>query len=190
MFPEKEAKTIGQYFNMKTIFSFVLGIIVGVLFAVPLVERGKFGTDFFASVFDAEEENILPLNEKKSRILVERGGSTAVVSGDNSLVVEDQRPGFSVIMSMVSLSESGWVAVHEETNEGTMGNILGARRFAEGKYFGSTVELLRATESGSAYYVVLHSDDGDSIFDFTIEAPARDHSGALIVERFFVTSLE
>ena len=91
---------------------------------------------------------------------------------------------------MVSLSLSGWVALHEETADGAMGNILGARRFAHGKYFGSAIELLRVTDGEKTYYAVLHSDNGDNIFDFETETPAKDESGALIFARFLTTSSE
>src|SRR3989344_2684273 len=123
MFSEKEVKTLGQYFNMKIFFSFVLGVIVGVLFAVPLVERGKFGTDFFAGVFDGVE-NITPQSNVSQENTTLQKTPTAVASGENSFIAIDQSAGPLVIMSMVSLSQSGWVAIHEETPEGAIGNIL------------------------------------------------------------------
>lgn len=192
MFEEKEVRTIGQYFNMKIIFSFVAGVVAGVLFAVPLVERGKFGTDFFAGVFKSEEENILPelgMKNENPPLIAEKQKITAVL-GENSLVVNEQNSGLSVVMSMVLLSQSGWVAVHEETPEGAMGNILGARRFAEGTYFSSSIDLLRATEGGRMYYAVLHGDDGDNTFNFETEVPARDASLALIAAKFIATQAE
>ncbi len=183
MFFEKEVKTVGQYFNMKIIFSFILGIIAGVLFSVPLVERGKFGTDFFAGVFDMAE-NITPQSGISQENTAVQKTPTVVVSGENSFIVIDQNAGPLVIISMASISESGWVAIHEETLEGTIGNILGARRFMEGKYFGSAIELLRATERDRAYYAVLHSDDGDNVFTFETEVPVVDTKGDLIKTRF------
>lgn len=184
---EKEVRPIGQYFNMKIVFSFIGGIIIGILFAVPLVERDILRTSFLAKFFETEEQEMtpdakVPVAQNKLPPRDIAAGAAAPQGG--SLVVVDQTAGLSVGMSMVSLSQDGWIAIHEKTEDGDMGNILGARRFLEGKYFGSVIDLLRGTESGKTYYAVLHIDDGDSIFDFETEVPARDSSGALIAAQF------
>lgn len=106
-----------------------------------------------------------------------------VVEGEGVVVVNDQPAGNKVIISMISLDAGGWIAIHEGTKD-SLGVILGARRFDEGKYFGETIELLRATERGTSYIAVLHTDDGDSDFDFKRELPLKDISGELIAEEF------
>ncbi|MDP3725571.1 MAG: hypothetical protein Q8R36_00060 [bacterium] len=184
MFEDKEVRTIGQHFNMKTFISFIIGAVFGVLFAVPLVERGLIGTDFIAKVIEKKVERAETTPEA---IVVSSGTSnvsSAFRTGEYSLVVADQKAGFSVIMSMVLLPQSGWVAIHEEGEEGNIGNILGARRFTEGKYFGSAIDLLRETEGEKKYYAVLHEDDGNNVFNFEIEKPALDSFGAVIMEKF------
>ncbi len=184
MFEDKEVITIGQHFNMKTIISFIIGAVTGVLFAVPLVERGIIGTDFIANVIEKKVERAEITSEKVVAPSGTSNVSSALKGGEYSLVVADQKAGFSVIMSMVLLSQSGWVAIHEEGEMGGVGNILGARRFSEGKYFGSAIDLLRETEGEKNYYAVLHEDDGDSMFNFEIEKPALDSFGAVIMEKF------
>ena len=189
MFEEKEVKTVGQHFNMKLFILFLSGIIIGVIFAVPLVERGVFGTDFIVNVIEKKiEHNTETLKEKSTSISGAAVSADAVSlvfsAGEHTLVVADQKAGVSVIMSMVSLSRGGWVAIHEETEEGEMGNILGARRFTEGKHFGSAIDLLRETKGDNTYSVVLHEDDGDAMFDFETEKPARDANGVFVVEKF------
>ena len=87
----------------------------------------------------------------------------------NTIAVNDQPAGLKVDISSVTLSNSGWAVVHESVG-GKPGNILGAQRFDAGTYDGS-IELLRNTEEGSMYYVMLHKDDGDKEFDHKNDLP-------------------
>lgn len=159
---------------------FIIGVSVG------------FGLYWFVqnvSPFSLLEERTTP-----PEVIVEESGDLEnqeqpgalpprVVEGEGVVVVNDQPAGNKVIVSMISLDAGGWIAIHEGTKD-SLGVILGARRFDEGKYFGETIELLRATERGMSYIAVLHSDDGDSDFDFKRELPLKDISGELIAEEF------
>lgn len=187
MFEGEEIKTIGQYFNMKLFFSFLTGLFVGVLFTVPLVERGVLGTDFLANVIDKKVEKKYGTLGKEDEETTETKKDGPSLNSETLFTVLNQPAGAFVVVSMIDLSSNGWVAVHEETDEGGIGNILGARRFIEGKYFGSSIELLRNTEGGRAYYVVLHGDDGDSLFDFEKETPVKNSSGSFVSARFLTT---
>ena len=130
---EKEVRTVGEYFSLKLMASFALGIMAGIVFAIPLVERGKFDTRFFAGVFNTDTV-ITP--EKKVTIGTEnKKEEYVVVTTENTLVVNGQQAGLITILSMVSLAQDGWVAIHEQAGDGGIGKILGARRFLEGKYF-------------------------------------------------------
>ncbi len=181
---EPKIKTIGQYFNLKMITSFGIGIIVGVFFAIPLLEREVLGTDFLANVFERDDvtvEEAEPIHESVSEF-------SSIASDDNLLVASDQPAGLVVVMSMVSLSKSSWVAIHESNADGVPGNILGARRFEAGQYFGSTIELLRGMQTGTTYHALLHFDDGDSFFDYEKEVPIKDPLGKFITTEFIATS--
>ncbi len=193
MFNEKKIRTIGSFFNMKTTISFLGGLAIGVLFAVPLVERGVLSTDFIANVVEkkingAQGGAVLEVSKTNKDKEGTVAKNTSFRTGEHSIVVADQPAAYAVVTSMVILGESGWIAIHEETADGAMGSILGARRFQEGTYFGSSIDLLRPTEGGKTYFAILHDDNGDSIFDFETEVPAKDTDGELIRTRF-VTSL-
>ncbi|MBI3075285.1 MAG: hypothetical protein HYY92_03710, partial [Parcubacteria group bacterium] len=103
--------------------------------------------------------------------------------------VSNQPAGDKVIVSMVSVSVNGWVTVRETNADGALGNILGARRFDAGKYFGETIELLRGTSEDNVYAVVLHADDGDREFDYAKETPMKDKNGNLVSGTFTATGL-
>lgn len=110
----------------------------------------------------------------------------AASSGKNSVNVPDQLAGRMVKVASVSLEKTGWIVIHEE-REGIPGNILGARRFSAGSGSGD-IELLRATNEGKVYYAMVHSDDGDSAFDFKKDVPLSDASEAPIMVKFKVSS--
>ncbi|MBI4118233.1 MAG: hypothetical protein HY455_01690 [Parcubacteria group bacterium] len=181
--------------------SFIVGIVVGVGGYWSVDEKGFLG-DFLAQReevgegVETSQENgggdtvgdIL----KNARQAEQTAGlvQPAVVSENNALVVTNQSAGNTVLVSLVSLEQSGWVAVHEQTPEGNLGNILGARRFDAGKQFGQSIALLRGTEAGKVYQVVLHADDADNVFDFRLELPVTTAGGEGIAAVFTATAVE
>lgn len=112
---------------------------------------------------------------------VAQTSTSAIESG--KITVNNQSPGKNVAVASVTMSVSGWVAIHEETS-GKPARILGARRFDKGIYSDGNVELLRATESGKTYYAMLHTDDGDYAFDVKKDMPMKDASGNLVMVKF------
>jgi len=123
-------------------------------------------------------------SQKKSTVSVEKAFSPSLAVSLDGFVVSDQGSGKIVVLSEVFLTTNGWVAVHETEEGETTGRILGARRLDAGDYQGESIELLRPTEAGRLYVVVLHRDDGDTAFDYTKELPVYDAAGKLILEEF------
>jgi len=173
--------------------AFFVGIVVGFGAYWIIIDQG-----FANKIFVYNTSEIIVSEETRqgsgTEITQEEPTTSRVLSlvaqGENILVVSDQPAGEEVIMSMVSLGlgQSGWVAIHEVDVDGAPSNILGARRFGAGKYFGEKIELLRGTREGEVYVAVLHADDGDSEFDYKREIPLEDLSGNLIISEFLATS--
>lgn len=115
------------------------------------------------------------------------GALSTLTLGGNAIAVNDQQPGLSVAVALVTLARDGWVVVHED-RDGKPGSILGAQRFNAGANQSGSVDLLRATEEGKVYYAMLHSDDGDRAFDHTKDLPITDPQGNVILMRFVVTT--
>jgi hypothetical protein len=81
-----------------------------------------------------------------------------------SIKVLNQKAGFAVGVSEVTISLPTWVAVREVVGT-TAGNILGAGLIHDDTK-NIIVDLLRGTNSDSQYQVYLYQDDGDMVFDF------------------------
>ena len=96
-------------------------------------------------------------------------------NGGYSFSVADQSAGGVVYVSQLVFTEESWIAVREDNN-GELGNVLGAHRYSAGKHNGS-IELLRNTEPGKTYYVVIYVDDGDKKFDHKKDVLLVDNLG-------------
>ena len=100
-----------------------------------------------------------------------------------ALIVVDQAPGDTVTVESVTLSSPTWVAVHEERT-GALGNVLGAAWLPAGTHKNVTVELLRGTVGGGAYYAALYEDNGNKQFEYRTDKASSDSLGNHIVVRF------
>ncbi len=85
--------------------------------------------------------------------------ASVAVSGD-AVSVQDQSAGDTVRVDSATLPHMGWVAVRDGD-----GRVLGAARLEAGAHTTVQVELLRATETGERYQILLYVDDGDKAFD-------------------------
>jgi hypothetical protein len=146
-----------SFFSAKVIIAFVVGVLIGFLgtwlsmrnVATPVVD-------------DIDTE-------------IKVGASDVKLSGENAILVRDQKPGIIVNVELVTLENAGWVVIHEDNN-GLLGNALGAQLFLAGVNSG-TVELLRGMEAGNTYYAVVRQDDGDGAFDLAKDLLLSDERG-------------
>ncbi len=104
------------------------------------------------------------LFSEKSHLSSTKHSPSELLKESNAVSIRDQSAGMTVVVGAVTVS-GVWVAVHEMT-AGNTGNILGAALTRE-PVSEFIVPLLRATEPGRTYAVVLYRDDGDGAFDHT-----------------------
>ena len=161
--------------GFKLVLMLILGIVIGFgaswmwLSRPDLFNRGAAPADKVAD--ETDEGATVDTTPKPTT------PTTPVVSTTENFVnVKDQGAGESVFLSLVSLTKDGWVAVRDVNEDGSAGNILGAARFDAGETQG-IIPLLRATEAGKTYRVVLFFDDGDGGFDHTKDALVVDSDG-------------
>ena len=108
-----------------------------------------------------------------------------VPGGTDSILVENQRAGSTVILRHAEFMQARWVVVREMKENRDMGNILGAGWFPAGTHEEIGVELLRGTMGGEEYYVVVFADEGgDKRFEHTVDKPLINASGNVIRATF------
>ena len=111
-------------------------------------------------------------DENSAPIDVAAGPSTT--SDGESVSVSNQLAGETVSLSSVTFSETGWVAVRDDR-----GWTLGAKRFEAGTHGDAVITLLRGTEAGQRYQVLLYVDDGDRLFDVKKEILVTRSDGSV-----------
>jgi hypothetical protein len=158
-----------SFFSTKVIIVFVVGIIIGFLGAwIPMKDAVEPTNDV-----DVETE------------VVEESASDLALSGENAILVRDQKEGLMVDIELVTLENTGWVVIHED-NDGTLGNALGAQLFLAGVSSG-TVDLLRGMEAGNIYHAAVRQDDGDGAFDLSKDFLLSDGKGDPVQVKFVAT---
>jgi len=90
-----------------------------------------------------------------------------------TLQVLDQPAGRAVVVKSVDISVTSWIAVRDYVDQ-KIGNVLGAVRRAEGTSQDVVVDLLRSTEPGKQYAVVILTDNGDGEFSTKTDSPLMD----------------
>lgn len=154
------------------------------LVVVVAVVAGGIG--FWFGTLNARPEPAAPIGGTPGETIGNQpaaGSGITLPRGENAIAVDDQDAGSTATVRSATLSEEGWVVIHEDWN-GKPGNILGARRLLAGTHQAVVVELLRSTEGGKVYYAMLHRDDGDKAFAHTRDLPVLDAGGSPIMMRF------
>lgn len=184
----------------KVILIFVLGFVAG--FAVSetsFLERPgsesedevRRGSDEVAGIeeeggSDSSFENTTVVNATGTVVREDENANTLVDrdrTDASAISVESQPAGETVIVKRLLLGSRSWIVVHED-ERGRPGGILGAARFTSGTHTEVSVELLRSTEPGGVYYAMIHSDDGDELFDPKLDTHLPDETGSPLMVRF------
>ncbi len=135
---------------------------------------------------ESEKKNVVSIDvtPKKGETIKTSVIAPVVKTSNLSSVSVDAKlaAGKSVFVKNVSLKNDSWIVVREDLN-GSMGNVLGASWLPKGTTGATTVELLRGTEAGRKYYVVLWSDNGDQIFGMDTDKPLTNN-GQMISSTF------
>lgn len=130
----------------------------------------------------------VPASEEGSEAPATNESEQSFTDGAQALAIQDQPAGGSVMVASASLTQNGWIVVHEEILDGVIGNALGATRKDAGAYTNVTVELLRPTEAGRRYWATIYTDNGDKIFSLRDDMPVVGTSQELLLAEFTATT--
>lgn len=130
----------------------------------------------------------LIVRNNDTETMPEENTETTMNTVENKLAVKDQFPGDIAFVSDLSLRDAGFVAIHKD-NAGAPGEIIGTKYFEKGSTVVGQVNLTQKTENGKTYYAMLHTDDGDKVFDASKDLPAKDAAGMNVMKSFKATTV-
>ncbi len=119
-------------------------------------------------------------------LALEAGALDSLLASSAILQVEDQAVADTVKIRSVTLSEGGWVAIHENDEGQPRRTAFGAQWLPAGSYSEVEVELIRSTVAGKTYFAILHSDNGDKKFDSALDVSLKDEAGNPVRVEFSV----
>lgn len=150
----------------------VLIILVGGWFAFGKKQSSTTGSPAVAKT-DTMQDTSSSMSGSEDVMGSSGSGSSMAVSGD-AVSVSDQPAGDKVAVNSVYLPQMGWVAVRDSS-----GHVLGAARLDAGTHSDVQVDLLRNTEAGEHYQVLLYIDDGDKVYDLHKDTLLTNSDGAV-----------
>lgn len=140
---------------------------------------------YFAFVREStvEEEPII-------QVPISDSGDTAapLLVGNNAIYVSDAKPAASLRVGFSILAGGGYVVVHED-REGKPGAIIGnSDMLSQGESRNFEVALSRKSVDTETLYAMLHSDNGDGIFNPADDPPIKDDQGNVVLMKFQVSN--
>ena len=170
----------GNNFSGPVVLALVIGLVIG--FALGVFWKNMMDPKMDADTNVVSDE--ISFNEEYTDSVVSRYVEgvdfvTLFIEGEGTLQVEDQTAGTFVNVSSVNMSKDSWVAVREDM-PGGFGNILGAKFVPAGTHTDVRVNVLRNTEAGNTYHVVLFEDNGDELFNYTVDGMMVQDGSAIL----------
>ncbi len=187
--------------SQKTVVAFVAGLLIGGLLVWVFSIAPKDSEEPQSNDEDptAVSENINPattsiagddsdaeVSGNSSSAAVAASGAqgaraeTMSVSG-GSISVKDQPAGTNVTIDSVDMPvANGWIAIHEERADHSLGNVLGVVRYSEAdKLTPMSIHLLRAMKAGKVYHAVLYAETRGSGFSLAADAALMNGSSRI-----------
>jgi hypothetical protein len=91
-----------------------------------------------------------------------------------------------IYVTDVTLSWPGFVAVYENPFD-KYGTLVGTSRFLPaGKYQYVPVDLVKEYKEGQRLYVLIHKDNGDSIYNLVQDPVVKDSKGVEVMADFVI----
>jgi hypothetical protein len=167
-----ENRNMKGYNSSTFLIGFAVGVVV--LFLVGVVS----GRDIRYIGENNNNQDTVVLDDLSNVVNIEDD-----VVATSTVSVSDQMPGDTVHIDQVVLGMDGWAVIHE-VEEGRVLNALGATRLDSGNHSDVLVDLLRETNPGGTYVVILYSDNGNKEFEIRADLPVIDTEGNPVMQSF------
>lgn len=133
---------------------------------------------------------MLPLDKKPAPGTM--GGDVAtqsmMLAGPNAIVAQDQGPGRQITVANVVFEKTGYVVIHRADATGQAGAVIGQSGIISGKAENVAISLKEMVAAGDTLIAMLHTDDGDGVYEFPgADMPLKDDAGSVVQMKFSIT---
>ncbi len=105
-----------------------------------------------------------------------------------SLIVPQQAGGASIFIESAFLLDGGYVVIHKD-DEGNLGEIIGISEFLRaGANDNFLMDINEEVIEGDILFAMLHTDDGDEVFDPLLDKPTKDRKEDIVLIKFNIVS--
>jgi hypothetical protein len=102
------------------------------------------------------------------------------------IVVPQQAGGTNVFIESVSLNNAGYVVIHRD-NGGKPGKVIGVSKLLQpGTMENFLMDIDEEVVEGDSLFAMVHSDDGDGVFDAVLDVPTVDMEGNILLVGFSI----
>ena len=102
-----------------------------------------------------------------------------LVVGTDAIAVSSNG-GVTTTVTFVQLQKAGFVVIHEDS-DGEPGQIIGSSNVIRAGTSSGIAIITKELTPGATYYAILHSDNGDGIFNAALDAPVKDKQGNIVM---------
>lgn len=148
------------------------------------------GIIFFIAIILFIIVGFLVFNAFLKESVVEPVVQENITGNDNllSLIVPEQAGGKEIFIESSVLPDAGYVVVHRE-KDGKPGDIIGVSDFlSAGVKENFLMSINEEVVEGDTLFAMIHSDDGDGVFDESLDVPFVDGNGDVILVKFSIVN--
>jgi len=114
----------------------------------------------------------------------EENADAMLKKGDHSIYLGDQSSGeTNVLIGYAVFGKSGFITIRED-NGGMPGNIIGVSELVNGRVDALTIKTKSALQADQVYYAELVNDNGDGIFEETVDLSVNDKDQSVVLMSF------
>jgi len=149
------------------------------------------GIIFFILIILLIVAGFLMFNAFLKENVIEKEAQEEVVVEDEvmlPLIVPEQAGGSEIFIENTVLQNAGFVVIHKEEN-GKPGEIIGASDLLQvGTKKNFLMDIDEEVVEGDTLFAMIHTDDGDGVFDGSLDSPFIDDNGDIVLVKFIIVN--
>ncbi len=148
------------------------------------------GIIFFIAIILFIIAGFLLFNSFLKENVIEEVQEELITGGEATLplIVPEQAGGSEIFIESAVLPNAGYVVIHRE-KDGKLGEIIGVSEFLSAGIKGNfLMSIDEEVVEGDTLFAMIHTDDGDGIFDGSLDVPLVEDKGDIVLVKFVIVN--